>query len=96
MFVVQMTSFVKMPGDDIKKEHRNFLKNMVSKGKLKLAGRMIDNTGSFLVWDAKDLEDARKMATGDPYFLQGYTTFFLKGWDIFWNTFVNPPITPEI
>lgn len=96
MYAVEMTSFVKMPEDDIKREHRMYLKENVEKGKLRLAGRMIDNTGSFLVWEAADLKEAKELASADPYFKNGYTTFFMKGWDIFWNNFVSPPVTPEI
>ena len=95
VYAVEMTSFVKMPGDEIKKEHRKFLRHQVENGKLKLAGRMLDNTGSFLVWEAGSLEEAKSLASSDPYFREGYTTFFMKGWDIFWNTFVEPPVTPE-
>lgn len=95
MFVVEMTSFVKMPEDDIKAEHRKYLRAMVGEGKLKLAGRMIDNTGSFLVWEVSSLEEGKEFASSDPYFKNGYTTFFMKGWDIFWNNFVQPPITPK-
>lgn len=94
MYAVEMTSFLKMPEDEIKKIHRQFLKKNLDEGKLKLAGRMIDNTGSFLVWEAPTLEEAWKLASSDPYFKGGYTTFYLKGWDIFWNNFVQPPKTP--
>lgn len=95
MYVLEMTSFVKMPGDEIKKKHRAYLRKMVDAGKLMLAGRMVDNTGSLLLWNATNIEEAKKLASDDPYFKEGYTTFFLKGWDITWNNFVKPPIVPE-
>lgn len=95
MYALEMTSFVKMPEDEMKKKHRNYLREQVKMGKLKLAGRMLDNTGSFMVWNATSLEEAKMLASDDPYFKEGYTTFFMKGWDIFWNLFVDPPITPE-
>lgn len=95
MYAMEMTAFVRMPEDDVKREHRKFLRKQMDQGHLKLAGRMLDNTGSFMLWEAETLEEAKKLASSDPYFANGYTTFFMKGWDIFWNNFVKPPITPE-
>ncbi|MGC8505469.1 MAG: YciI family protein [Thermoplasmata archaeon] len=95
MYVVETTSFVKSPSDEMKKIHREYLLKMLNSGKLKLAGRMVDNTGSFLVWEAETVEEARALASSDPYFSNGLTTFILKGWSIFWNGFVKPPIIPR-
>ena len=95
MFVVEITSFVRMPSDELKKVHREFLKKMLEQGELKLAGRMVDNTGSFLVWNTRDIEEAKSLASSDPYFANGLTTFVMKGWEIFWNGFMNPPVMPD-
>lgn len=95
MYAMQMTSFIKMPDEEMKKKHRNFLREQVKAGRLKLAGRMLDNTGSFMLWEAPTLEEAKNLISQDPYFKEGYTTFFLKGWDIFWNLFVEPPVIPD-
>jgi uncharacterized protein YciI len=94
MYVMEITSFIKMPDEKMKAIHREFLKKMLGDKKLILAGRMLDNTGSFLLWEVNDTSEAKRVASSDPYFENGFTTFVLKGWDIFWNGFMNPPKMP--
>lgn len=78
MYVVETTSFVKSPSDEMKKVHREYLLKMLNSGKLKLAGRMTDNTGSCLLWETETVEEAKALASSDTYFSNGQTTFILN------------------
>jgi|ECHhosMinimDraft_1075155.scaffolds.fasta_scaffold00032_7 uncharacterized protein YciI len=94
MYVLEITSYMVKPDDKLLAEHRKYLKEVLSKGKLKLAGRMADNTGGILLWEVNSIQEAKELALKDPYYEKGVITFVLKEWNIVWNSFVNPPVTP--
>jgi|ECHnycMinimDraft_1075156.scaffolds.fasta_scaffold00361_6 Uncharacterized protein conserved in bacteria len=94
MYVLQIVLFLRLPNEEEQKIHRTYLKKMAEKGKLKLAGRMSDDSGSFLLWEVDTLDEARNIAMEEPYYKLGISTFILKEWKIIWNYFVHPPKSP--
>lgn len=103
MFLIELQSFVKPLNDEIIEEHIKFLREKFTEGKLRLAGKLVDNTDvppswpspGLIIWETSSVEEARKLSSDDPFFQKGYITFVLKGWNIFWNNFVTPNISPQ-
>lgn len=95
MYALQTTSYIKPPDENMRARHKEFLRKNLEEGTLKVGGRMADKTGSFQVWEANSLEDAASIASEDPYFIEGFTTFTLKAWNITWNSFTEPVVSPS-
>lgn len=103
MFVIELQYFVKPVNNEIVEEHVRFLRKLFEEGKFRLAGKLVDNTDippswpspGLIVWETSSVEEARKLSSDDPFFQKGYITFVLKGWNLFWNSFVTPKITPK-
>lgn len=51
----------------IRPEHLAHLATYDSQGRVRLAGPLTDGTGSLIVIEAGDLEEARAIAEADPY-----------------------------
>lgn len=62
-------------GSELRKIHRDAhlanLRKLHEEGKLPLAGPFTDGSGSLVVFDAENIEEARKIADNDPYVVQG-------------------------
>ncbi|MEM0118007.1 MAG: YciI family protein [Conexivisphaerales archaeon] len=95
MIVCQFVSFMEQPTEELMKKHRAFLREKGKKGELMLAGRFYDKTGSLMVWRANSVEEARRIASEDPYYVNGITTFILKRWNLTWDFTENPPVQPD-
>ncbi|MEM3804335.1 MAG: YciI family protein [Conexivisphaerales archaeon] len=93
---MEIVSFSEQPSEQLKNEHRRFLKTKGDQQKLVMAGRFTDKSGSLMVWRLSSMEEARDLAMEDPYFKHGITTFILKEWSLTWNFFVNPPLQPKL
>ena len=96
MMVAQFVSYVTQPPDDVKKQHRLFLKEQVDRKRLVMAGRYADKNGSLMLWRVNSLAEAQEMLMEEPYFKNGFATFVLKEWTLTWDLTANPPLMPEI
>ena len=96
MIVCELVSFYEQPSQELLKKHRNFLKNKGEEGKLLMAGRFSDGTGSLLIWKSDKLDEIKRIAMSDPYYLEGLTSFILKPWNLTWDFTENPPLQPEL
>ncbi len=70
-------------GQELRKIHRNAhlagLRKLQEAGKLPLAGPFTDGSGSLVVFDADNIEEARKIADADPYVVHGiFESYELK------------------
>ncbi len=62
-----------------REEHLTNLKKLQEAGKLPLAGPFTDGSGSLVVFDAENIEEARKIADRDPYVIHGiFESYELK------------------
>ncbi len=89
LYVVESTP-AKTP-DDLKAnlpDHLAYQAKLEAKGRLFLAGPMSNPTGEqmlgtgLIVYRASSMEDARKIAEGDPMHSTGTRTFVLRKWMI--------------
>ncbi len=65
-----------------RQEHVDFLLQKEKEGKIFARGRFTDNTGGLVVYVAPSLEDAERIAKGDPYVASGARTLELHEWDM--------------
>jgi uncharacterized protein len=62
--------------------HVDYLNRMVAEGKIHLKGKFPDGTGGLTIYKAETLEDARRLAEGDPYITGGARRVELHEWDM--------------
>ncbi len=70
-------------GQELRKIHRDAhlagLRKLQEAGKLPLAGPFTDGSGSLVIFDADNIEEARKIADSDPYVVHGiFESYELK------------------
>ncbi len=62
-----------------REEHLSSLRKLQEAGKLPLAGPFTDGSGSLVIFDAENIEEARKIADSDPYVIHGiFESYELK------------------
>jgi uncharacterized protein len=47
--------------------HRQYLRSLLERGKLRLSGPWADDTGALIVYQAKDMAEAERLLADDPY-----------------------------
>lgn len=62
-------------------EHYAFLDRLRQQGKLELAGPFTDKTGGAYVIKAKNLEEAKAVAYGDPVHTTNYSVVTVYEWN---------------
>ncbi len=68
----------------IRPTHRDYLKELVEKGKLHESGPWTDDSGALLIYEAEDEAEARALLAADPYSQGGAGVIAhaeLKGWN---------------
>lgn len=70
-------------GQELRKIHREAhlanLKKLQEAGRLPLAGPFMDGSGSLVIFDATDIDEAKKIADSDPYVVLGiFESYELK------------------
>ena len=96
MIICEIVSFSEQPSDEVKKLHRQFLREQSEMRKLVMAGRFADKTGSLMLWRVGSVKEAREIAMRDPYFRNEVTTFILKEWGVTWDFTATPPVQPKL
>ena len=62
-----------------REEHLANLRKLQEVGKLPLAGPFTDGSGSLVIFDAENIEEAKKIADNDPYVVRGiFESYDLK------------------
>lgn len=52
-------------------DHLAYLDDLEKKGKIYLKGRYVDGTGGMIIYKADSLDEARELATNDPFVIHG-------------------------
>ena len=67
---------------DLRPQHTEFLERNQNEGRIFARGRFADGTGGLVIYKAETLEEARKLAEGDPYIKSGARSLELHEWDV--------------
>jgi len=63
--------------------HRDYLRDLISKGKLVIAGPFIDDSGGFIAYEAGSEEEVEGIIKADPFFKCGvFQTWTIRPWRI--------------
>ena len=68
----------------VREQHLAHLKQLADAGRIRFAGPLIDASdapcGSLVIFEAADLESARRVAESDPYLTQGvFESVYVQG-----------------
>jgi uncharacterized protein YciI len=69
--------------ESIRPTHRVYLRSLLEKGKLAIAGPTLDGYGALIVYEADSAEEAEALIKGDPFHANG---IFVKWVVRPWNT----------
>jgi uncharacterized protein YciI len=79
-------AFLKMQdtvkSQDLRPDHIRFLDETDRAGKIFARGRFTDGAGGLVVYVAETLEEATRIAQGDPYIASGARTLDIHEWDM--------------
>lgn len=62
--------------------HLDYLKKLGAEGKVFAKGRFTDSTGGLVIYKADTLEEAKGMAEGDPFIIEGARTYEIHEWEM--------------
>lgn len=62
-------------------DHINYIKN-VSKDRYLIGGGFTNKNGGMIIFKAKDLDEAKKIADNDPLIKRNLYTYDLNEWDL--------------
>jgi uncharacterized protein YciI len=63
--------------------HRDYLRELIAKGKLLIAGPFTDDSGGFIAYDAASEEEVEGIIKADPFFKCGvFQTWTIRPWRI--------------
>jgi uncharacterized protein YciI len=74
------------PPPDVLAEHKAYIASLETSGRVFLAGPLSNAEGThmsgagLIVFAARDMEDARSLADGDPMHIAGIRTYSLQAW----------------
>jgi uncharacterized protein YciI len=95
MIICETTVYLKLPEEEVGRQHRDFLRKLGDQGKLLMAGRFADAKGAMILWNTTSVNEARELAEKDPYVKQGLVTFELREWPVSFDYSVRPPKYPS-
>jgi hypothetical protein len=58
----------------VRPSHRDYLRGLATDGKLLHAGPWADDSGSLIVYEAENLDEARAILAADPFTIEGIVT----------------------
>ncbi len=77
------TLLVTGPADEVQaasEKHREHLRDLHARGKLRAAGEFKNGEGFLEIFDARDLMDAQSIAGASPLVSEGLGTWMLREW----------------
>jgi len=67
--------------EEFRPQHREYLRDLISKDKLVIAGPFVDNSGGFIVYNVEAEADVEAIIKGDPFFKCGvFQTWKIREW----------------
>ncbi|MBY0124084.1 YciI family protein [Bacillus sp. S/N-304-OC-R1] len=79
-FIAIMRTIDPVKDEEIRKEHIDYLNDLIEKGKIVAKGPFTDHSGGLIIFRAESLEEARILADGDPASIEKTREFTLKEW----------------
>lgn len=67
---------------ELRPSHLEFLDLKTQEGKIFARGRFADGAGGLIIYKADSLEEAKKIASSDPYVMHGARSLELHEWDM--------------
>jgi uncharacterized protein YciI len=67
---------------ELRPAHVEFLDQKSQEGKIFARGRFADGAGGLVVYRADSLEEAKKIASSDPYVMHGARSLELHEWEM--------------
>lgn len=64
----------------IRKEHIDYLNDLIEKGKIIAKGPFTDHSGGLVIFRAESIEEAQQLANRDPAAIEKTREFILKEW----------------
>ncbi len=64
----------------IRKEHIDYLNDLIEKGNIIAKGPFTDHSGGLIIFRAESLEEAQQLADNDPAAIEKTREFILKEW----------------
>ena len=79
-FIAIMKTIDSAKDEAIRKEHIDYLNDLIAKGKIIAKGPFTDHSGGLIIFRAESLEEAKKLAENDPAAIEKTREFILKEW----------------
>ncbi len=70
----------------LRSQHLDFLSQRESEGRIFARGRFVDGAGGLVIYKAASLEEAKKIAAGDPYLIGGARSLEIHEWEMVKST----------
>ncbi len=69
--------------DEFRPPHREYLRDLISKDKLVIAGPFLDNSGGFIVYNVDDESEVESIIKADPFYKCGvFQTWKVRPWKV--------------
>lgn len=81
-YVVVLESVAgKQVTQELRQSHLSYLASLKERGVLLVSGRFTDGSGGLYIVSAEGIEEAKRIASSDPYVLHGVRISQVKEWD---------------
>lgn len=79
-FIALMKTLDSKKDEAIRKEHIDYLNDLIEKGKIIAKGPFTDHTGGLIIFRAASLDEAKELAYNDPAAIENTREFIIKEW----------------
>lgn len=79
-FIAIMKTIDPAKDETIRKEHIEYLNDLIEKGKIIAKGPFTDHSGGLIIFRTESLEEAQQLADNDPAAIEKTREFILKEW----------------
>ena len=67
--------------DEFRPPHREYLRELIGKDKLVIAGPFVDNSGGFIVYNVENEAEVEDIIKADPFYKCGvFQTWVIREW----------------
>ncbi|KAB2338827.1 hypothetical protein F7731_04565 [Cytobacillus depressus] len=79
-FIAIMKTVDPIKDEAIRKEHIDYLNDLIERGKIITKGPFTDHTGGLIIFRAETMEEAWQLAEKDPAAIERTREFTIKEW----------------